>query len=176
MLLKNLFQANGIWKSSEYSDLPEVWVEAPETVGHFLVIAGGLSLLLSRASEVEVKRSLVYTRYLHRLLREELKQDTRSSASAEILNNALHECGHLVDAATRNSLKACLQARMRYDAGRRERGEAESEPMPASQFAAGSSGPMAAKSSDYPGESAPFSWRSVLKLRARKDPALPGPS
>lgn len=110
-MFKKLFGAAGVWKSSAYSDLPEVWIDAPETVSHLLVIAGGLSLLLSRASEKEVNSRLINARYLHSLLRRELKQHRRSSATGELLNEVLHECGHLVDSATKESLKACLEAR-----------------------------------------------------------------
>lgn len=118
-MLTRLFGEAGVWKSSKFSDLPELWVDASETAAHFLVVAGGLSLMLSRASENEVNKRLTCSSALHSLLRRELKEYGRSSASAELLNQVFHECGHLVDSATRSSLKACLEPRMQYDAARR---------------------------------------------------------
>ena len=174
-MLNNWFGDAGVWKSSKFSDLPEVWVDAPETVAHFLVVAGGLSLMLSRASENEVKRSLTYSSALHGLLRRELKQHGRVSATAELLNEVMHECGHLVDSATRNSLKACLAARVEYDAARR--GSAPS-PLP------GSSKPRLSKDdvdSSTSGNSTPngkggLSWLAGLRSRGQKDPTPPGAS
>jgi hypothetical protein len=124
------------WRTSRFSDLPELSVEASDTTNNFLIVAGGLSLLLSRTSAENIRRSYASTVELHLLLTRELRRHGRTSAGAELLNDVLHEAAHLVDPATRAALKSCFEARVAYEGQRRSRLSSGSAPLSNNPFTA----------------------------------------
>lgn len=88
----------------------------------FLIVAGGLALVLSRHSAEGIRTSYPATNELYLLLRRELARHGRTSASAELLNDVMHETAEETDPATRQALRACFDARLAYEARRRSGG------------------------------------------------------
>lgn len=111
----------GVWRhaDSQISELPQPNPEASSTVAQFLLLAGGLALVLSRCPPSSVRRDFSATDELYRLLRKELRRERRTSATAEMLLDAAHECSEHLDPASRRALRHCLEARRVFEARRR---------------------------------------------------------
>lgn len=114
-MLGNIFNSAKAWRTSAFSELPQVQPEAPDLIQHFCIIAGGLALILSRHTAIEVRCNFRSTLELYQELRYQLRKVGRSSASAELLNDVMHEVAQVADAHTRASLKICLHARTEYE-------------------------------------------------------------
>lgn len=120
-MLNTLFARNGysVWKPATYTDLPALSDTVVPTTNHFLVLAGGLALVLSRQTKATIERSYPHTRELYEVLRRELKRYGRTGATSELMLETFHEVAELLDPATRNSLRECIRARQQYDVDRR---------------------------------------------------------
>lgn len=102
---------DAVWIASRYSGLPEISSDLPSSTRLLLVIAGGLSLVLSRLSDEESGRKYPYTRQLLMLLRKELRASGKTSASGALVTKVVHEVSQLVDPSTEAALKRFVDAR-----------------------------------------------------------------
>ncbi len=130
------------WRRVDAYELPEVDGPTSGTIHEFLVAAGGMALLLSRASPEDIRKHLPATNELYHLLRHQLMRHGRTTASAELLNDAMHEVSQVADPRTRVALRNCLQARADYEARRRRR-ETSPAPLTEAGFASQISAPGA---------------------------------
>jgi len=123
---------SGAWlrADDQISELPQVQADAHETTRHLLNVAGGLALVLSRCRPREVDRDYPNAAELYRVLRHDLKRYGRTSATADLMLETLHEVAERLDPVSRQSLRACLEARRTHD--RRK----ESGPVPIAATAA----------------------------------------
>jgi hypothetical protein len=106
---------NGIWRVSDHAELPQLDHEAGPAANHLLVLAGGLALTLSRCSLAEKRLSYPNATRLYALLRKELRQHGKTTASSELLLDAFHETSDRLDMHSKQAFKRCLDARMRYE-------------------------------------------------------------
>lgn len=97
-----------VWIRSSYSDLPTLALGATPLMQHWLMVAGGLALILSRAQPAEIAGSYASTRQLHGELRRSLRLRQVPAASAELLNETMHEIARIADPLTRTALRACF--------------------------------------------------------------------
>ena len=104
-------ETNAVWVPSSYSGLPEIADELPPSTKALLVVAGGLSLALSRLSDEAVIRRYPCTHQLLTLLCKELKASGRTSASVVLFTNAMQEVSDLLDPWTQAALQRCVDAR-----------------------------------------------------------------
>lgn len=98
------------WSRSVFSDLPAIPLAASSIAQYWFVLAGGLALVLSRASETEIRARFPSSHHLYMLLRRRLKKGERVTIEAELLNDSLHEVTGVVDPMTKTALAAALRA------------------------------------------------------------------
>lgn len=120
--LIRLMTSSGAWRNSPYSGLPEVARGDTELARHYLIIAGGLALILSRASSVELAGGLAATQELHEQLRRELRLGSVEVA-ASLLAEALREVDELADPRTRASLRHCYEVQAKRALKRKRRAQ-----------------------------------------------------
>lgn len=109
------FANSGVWTRSDFSDLPQPDGQFLPTTNYFLLLAGGLALVLSRATPDELARDLPHARDLFLKLRKEFKRHGRTSVHVELLFDAFHEVSDRLDPVSRRALKECISARQQYD-------------------------------------------------------------
>lgn len=101
--------SKGAWACSRYSELPELKYDVRSPAHHWCVVAGGLALILSRASGPELITRLRATQTLYELLRRRLRQGRRPGAGADLVSEVMHETTELADPMTRASLAECFR-------------------------------------------------------------------
>lgn len=136
--LIRLMTSSGAWRRSAYSELPEVPRGEAELTRHHLVIAGGLALILSRASSVELAGSLHATQELHERLRRELRLGS-VDIDAALLGDVVHEIDESADPGTKASLRRCYELQAKKERKRQDRVQQRRSAAP--------SGPMSLRSS-----------------------------
>lgn len=139
--LIRLMTSSGAWRNSPYSDLPEVSRGDTELTRHYLVIAGGLALILSRATAPELGAGLQATQELHEHLRRELRLGI-VDADPALLGEVMHEIDELADPRTKVSLRHCYDVQVQRALRRKRR---------APRHAAAPSSMMSTRSSQRPG-------------------------
>jgi hypothetical protein len=107
----------GAWQRADdqISELPQTPADTHDTTRHLLNVAGGLALVLSRCNAREVEREYPNAAELYRLLRHDLKRYGRTSATADLMLETLHEVSERLDPVSRQSLRASLEARRSHD-------------------------------------------------------------
>ncbi len=121
----------GVWKHAADNELPVVMDERARqnpTTQQFLVVAGGIALVLSRCSTDVQRRRYPATSQLYALLKKELQKHGRTSASAHNLLDAFHEVAGELDPISKEAFHICLEARRQYDSNLRGASGATSEP------------------------------------------------
>lgn len=124
----------GVWRHSSENELPIVTDERARqnpTTQKFLVLAGGIALVLSRATPEQHRKRFRATSRLYSLLKTELQKHGRTSATATHLLDAFHEVAEELDPLSREAFKLCLEARRQYEASRRDRASPQSVVDPA---------------------------------------------
>lgn len=106
---------NGIWRVSDNAELPQLDHDAGAAANHLLVLAGGLALTLSRCSDAEKRLCYPHATLLYALLRKELSQHGKTTASSGLLLDAFHETSDKLDMHSKQAFKRCLDARIRYE-------------------------------------------------------------
>lgn len=101
--------SKGAWACSRFSDLPELKYDVRSPAHHWCVVAGGLALILSRASGPELITRLRSTQILFEHLRKRLRQGRRPGVSADLVSEVMHETTELADPMTRASLAECFR-------------------------------------------------------------------
>jgi hypothetical protein len=113
----------GIWRASDYAELPQLDHEGTGAANQLLVVAGGLALTLSRCTPAEQRQAYPNAMHLYGVLKKELRQQGKTTASAELLLDAFHETSEQLDQHSRQAFHRCLEARVCYErmnAGERE--------------------------------------------------------
>jgi hypothetical protein len=116
-LLAQWMTSKGSWRCGEFSDLPAPARDADAAVQQWTIVAGGLALILSRASAPETAERFAATLQLYDLLRERLRQRLRVGASAALLGETMHEIAAVADPMTKTALQARFQAALQKRAG-----------------------------------------------------------
>lgn len=101
------------WRHAPFdiSELPQPAACADEATRRLLLVAGGLALVLSRCHPKEVERQYPSANELYRLLRSELKRQGKTSETADLLLDTMHEVSERLDPVSRHALKASLEAK-----------------------------------------------------------------
>jgi len=101
-------RAAGGWVRSPYGDLPRL--RADDTAVHqtWLILAGGIALILSRASEAELESRFAAARQVHALAHARLHKRRLPKPDPVLLRDALHEIANLADPMTREAGRECL--------------------------------------------------------------------
>jgi hypothetical protein len=101
------------WRHAPFdiSELPQPAACADETTRRLLLVAGGLALVLSRCNPKEVERQYPSAYELYRLLRSELKRHGKTSETADLLLDTMHEVSERLDPVSRHALRASLEVR-----------------------------------------------------------------
>jgi len=116
-LLAQWMTSKGSWRCGEFSDLPVPARDANSALQQWTIVAGGLALILSRASPSEASERFPSSLQLYDLLRERLRQHLPVGASAALLGEAMHEIAPVADPMTKTSLQARFQAALQKSAG-----------------------------------------------------------
>lgn len=104
---------SGAWKQApiDIAELPQPVDGDWNMISQLLLTAGGLALVLSRCAPKEVEREYPNATELYCRLRNDLKRASRTYASAELMLETLREVSERLDPISRQSLRACLEAR-----------------------------------------------------------------
>lgn len=96
------------WLRSPFGDLPTL--RADDTPAHqtWLILAGGLGLILSRASKTELESRFVATHHVYRIARARLHKRRLPKPDPVLLRDALQEIANLADPMTREAGRECL--------------------------------------------------------------------
>jgi hypothetical protein len=127
------------WVRSPFGDLPRL--RADDAMAHqtWLILAGGMALLLSRASSAELKERFAATRQVYAIARARLEKRRLPKPDAELLRDALREIANLADPMTREAGRECLAREV--ERGTRKSGASSTVPSnpPASMQSAAAS-------------------------------------
>lgn len=93
------------WKTSPYSDLPVLEWKRRSVRHYLLVLAGGLALVLSRATPEDIYSKLAHASKLQRLLRIQLKRAGTADVTREMVATALMEVKDLADPMTIEAMR-----------------------------------------------------------------------
>jgi hypothetical protein len=101
-------RASSGWARSAYGDLPAL--RADDTAVHqtWLIFAGGLALILSRASRTELQSRFAAARQVYDVARTRLGKRRLPKPEPELLRDALQEIGNLADPMTKEAGRECL--------------------------------------------------------------------
>lgn len=107
------------WQRSVFADLPILRQGSSRSLQNWLVLAGGLALILSRATQDELKHRFPCSQYLYEELRGKLRTPrSLLSVGPDVVGEALHEIAGVADpmtsAAARACFDACLAAEKRF--------------------------------------------------------------
>lgn len=101
-------RASSGWVKSPFGDLPSL--RADDTPAHqtWLILAGGMALLLSRASEAELEERFAATRHVYAVARARLQKRRLPKPEPTLLRDALQEIANLADPMTKEAGRECL--------------------------------------------------------------------
>ena len=96
------------WVRSPFGDLP--LLRADDAMAHqtWLILAGGMALILSRASEAELESRFAATRQVYGIARSRLETRRLPKPAPLLLRDALQEIANLADPMTREAGRECL--------------------------------------------------------------------
>lgn len=101
-------RATGGWIRSPFGDLPALRAEDSSAHQTWLILAGGIALVLSRASASELQSRYAAARQVYAIARARLHKSRLPKPDAELLRVALEEIGNLADPMTREAGRECL--------------------------------------------------------------------
>ena len=133
------------WERSPYGDLPSLRVDDTPAHQTWLILAGGIGLILSRASKAELSSRFAAARQVYAHAHGRLQKRRLPKPEPELLRDALQEIANLADPMTKEAGRECLARTVE-----RQSGKARSKYSTPSAAAAGplsSSPPTAANSS-----------------------------
>jgi hypothetical protein len=101
-------RATGGWVRSPFGDLPTL--KADDTALHqtWLILAGGMALILSRASKSELEERFAATREVYVIARTRLQKRRLPKPEPTLLRDALQEIANLTDPMTKEAGRECL--------------------------------------------------------------------
>lgn len=100
------------WFGSEFSELPVFEHGESQSLRDYRLLAGGLTLVLSRCSERVARRDFAASLKAVRVLQRQLRAGN-PCLSSELLSELSHEIAQVADAATREAARRCLQRNLR---------------------------------------------------------------
>jgi hypothetical protein len=101
-------RAAGGWVRSPYGDLPSLRVEDTSVHQTWLILAGGIGLLLSRASRSELDERFAAAREVYAIARTRLQKRRLPKPDLHLLRDALREIANLADPMTKEAGRECL--------------------------------------------------------------------
>ena len=101
-------RAAGGWVRSPFGDLPALRADDAMTHQTWLLLAGGMALILSRASKAELETRYAATRQVYAVARARLEKKRLPKPEATLLRDALHEIANLADPMTKEAGRECL--------------------------------------------------------------------
>lgn len=101
-------RANTGWLRSPYGDLPVLRADDPQAHQTWLILAGGIALILSRASKAELETRFAAAREVHAIARARLHKKRLPKPEPTLLRDALQEIGNLADPMTKEAGRECL--------------------------------------------------------------------
>jgi hypothetical protein len=126
------------WVRSPFGDLPSL--RADDTPAHqtWLILAGGIALILSRASRSELETRFAASRLVYALAHGRLHKRRLPKPDPNLLRDALREIANLADPMTKEAGRECMARAVERVSGKER---------------AGASGPSTASSSAPPASS-----------------------
>jgi hypothetical protein len=125
------------WERSPYGDLPSLRAEDTSAHQTWLILAGGIALLLSRASKAELSSRFAAARQVYAHAHGRLQKRRLPKPDPELLRDALQEIANLADPMTKEAGRECLartverasgKARSKYSAPSAAAGPLSSSP------------------------------------------------
>ena len=107
--------SQGNWAPSDFAGLPAVQRDADRLLQRWQVVAGGLALVLSRASRTERAARFHAADRMYTGLRRRLRQGAFIDASTELIQDVMHEIAGVADVQTTQCLRACFDASLGRD-------------------------------------------------------------
>lgn len=96
------------WVRSPFGDLPRLQVDDTAVHQTWLILAGGIALVLSRASGAELESRFAAARQVHGLVRARLHKRRLPKPEPDLLRTALDEIANLADPMTKEAGRECL--------------------------------------------------------------------
>jgi hypothetical protein len=128
------FSAKRMWVSSVFSDLPRLGRSSDAGVDAWLVICGGLALVLSRVDDGELERRLGRSRELFDRVRGQLKKGRAVHIDAGLLTDVMQELSPVADPMTLSCLRVCLMSARHGELGEQRRRRDSEDARAASQL------------------------------------------
>jgi len=101
-------RATGGWVRSPYGNLPTLRVDDTPVHQTWLILAGGLGLILSRASRAELETRFAAARQVYAIVYARLNKRRLPKPEPTLLRDALQEIANLADPMTREAGRECL--------------------------------------------------------------------
>jgi hypothetical protein len=101
-------RATGGWVRSPFGDLPSLRAEDTSVHQTWLILAGGIGLILSRASRSEMEERFAAAREVYAIARARLQKRRLPKPDPHLLRDALHEIANLADPMTKEAGRECL--------------------------------------------------------------------
>ena len=101
-------RATGGWVRSPYADLPTLRVDDTPVHQTWLILAGGLGLILSRASRAELETRFAAARQVYAIVYSRLNKRRLPKPEPTLLRDALQEIANLADPMTKEAGRECL--------------------------------------------------------------------
>lgn len=103
------FSSASGWTRSAYGELPQLQVDDSSTHQTWLIFAGGLALILSRASRSELEARFAAARKVYAIAHARLKKRKLPKPDPRLLRDALKEIANLADPMTKEAGRECLE-------------------------------------------------------------------
>jgi hypothetical protein len=101
-------RATGGWVRSPFGDLPMLRVDDTAIHQTWLILAGGIGLILSRASRAELESRFSAAQRVYVIARTRLQKKRLPKPDPELLRDALQEIANLTDPMTKEAGRECL--------------------------------------------------------------------
>lgn len=101
-------RGSGGWVRSRFGDLPSLHADDTPVHQTWLILAGGIALILSRASKSELETRFACSHQLYALAHGRLQKKRLPKPDPALLRDALHEIANLADPMTKEAGRECL--------------------------------------------------------------------
>jgi hypothetical protein len=128
--LTRWFGFDGAWLKSGFSDLPRLDRGTDSSVDQWLVLGGGLGLVLSRLGDSERSGRFRRSHELFVLIRRQLRRGPAVTVPARLVGDVMHEVAGVADPMTLSALRHCFAATRNADAAAGGERDVEESTMP----------------------------------------------
>ena len=101
-------RGSGGWVRSRFGDLPTLHADDTPVHQTWLILAGGIALILSRASKAELETRFAASHQLYALAHGRLQKKRLPKPDPTLLRDALQEIANLADPMTKEAGRECL--------------------------------------------------------------------